>query len=172
MVYGDFKDLNIRKLFFFSDKVLFDKAFNIAKNKKNDGYQRGIVLMIYKCFDKNTAGRTVKKEIISNQELTEELPKLIIRKFNKRKVHSSFIDKIWGAYLADIQLISKFNEGFRSLLCAIFLLYFYVLLYIFYVYSKYACVIPIKDKKRITICNAFQKIVNESNRKANKIWVD
>ena len=59
-----------------------------------------------------------------------------------------------------MQLISKSNKGFRFLLCVID------------IYSKYACVIPLKDKKEITITNAFQKILKESNRKPNKIWVD
>ena len=59
-----------------------------------------------------------------------------------------------------MQLISKSNKGFRFLLCVID------------IYSKYACVIPLKDKKGITITNAFQKILKESNRKPNKIWVD
>ena len=58
---------------------------------------------------KKTSGGTVKNEIISNKELAEELNKPIIRKFKKRKVHSSFIDNIWSADLADMQLISKFN---------------------------------------------------------------
>ena len=59
-----------------------------------------------------------------------------------------------------MQLISKFNNGFRFLLCVID------------IYSKYAWVIPLKDKKGITITNAFQKILDESNRKPNKIWTD
>ena len=59
-----------------------------------------------------------------------------------------------------MQLISKSNKEFRFLLCVID------------IYSKYACVIPLKDKKGITITNAFQKILKESNRKPNKIWVD
>ena len=83
-----------------------------------------------------------------------------IRKFKKRKVHSSFIDNIWGADLADKQLISKFNQRFRFLLCVID------------IYSKFAWVIPLKAKKGITITNAFQKILDESNHKPNKIWVD
>ena len=57
-------------------------------------------------------------------------------------------------------MISKFNKEFRFLLCVID------------IYSKYAWVIPLKDKKGITITNAFQKILDESNRKPNKIWVD
>ena len=53
------------------------------------------------------------------QPLAEELHKPIVRKFEKRKVNSSFIDNIWGADLADMQLISKFNKGVRFLLCVI-----------------------------------------------------
>ena len=67
---------------------------------------------------KKTAGGTVKNEMISNEEL-EELHKPMIKKFEKRKVHSAFIDNIWGADLADMQLISKLNKGFRYLLYVI-----------------------------------------------------
>ena len=91
---------------------------------------------------------------MSDQQLAEELHKPTIRKFKKRKVHSTFIDNIWGVDLADMQLVSKFNEGFRFLLCVID------------IFSKYARVIPLKDKKFITITNAFQKILNKSNRNA------
>ena len=83
--------------------------------------------------DKFASRSGVKSEIISNQELAEELHKPIIRKFEKRKVYSSFIDNIWSADLADMQLISKFNEGIRILLCVID------------VYSKYAWVVPLKS---------------------------
>ena len=69
------------------------------------------------------------------QGLAKELYKPIIGKFNKIKVQSPFIDNIWGADLADMELISKYNKGFRFLLCVID------------IYSKYACVIPLKDKK-------------------------
>ena len=65
-----------------------------------------------------------------------------------------------GADHADMQLISNFNEGIRFLLCLID------------IFSKYAWVIPLKDKRGITITNAFQKILDKSNRKPNKIWVD
>ena len=75
-------------------------------------------------------------------------------------MHSSFKDNIWGVNLVDMQLLSKFNKGFRFLLCVID------------TYSKHAWVIPLKDKKGISIVNAFQKILKESNRKPNKIWVD
>ena len=59
-----------------------------------------------------------------------------------------------------MQLISKFNKGFRFLLCVID------------IYSKYAWVVPLKDKKDVSIVSAFQSILKKSNRKPNKIWVD
>ena len=75
-------------------------------------------------------------------------------------MYSAFKDNIWGAGLADMQLISKFNKGFRFLLCVID------------IFSKYAWVVPFKDKKGVSIVNAFQKILDDSKRKPNKIWVD
>ena len=75
-------------------------------------------------------------------------------------MYFSFRDDIWGADLADMQFLSKFNKGFRFLLCIID------------IFSAYAWVIPLKDQKGISIVNAFQKILKESNRKPNKIWVD
>ena len=116
--------------------------------------------MVYKFLDKSTSGSGIKNKIISNKELPEELHKPIIRKFKKRKVHSSFIDNIWGADLADMQIISKFSKGFRILLCVID------------IYSKYAWVISLKDEKGISITNTFRKIIKKSNREPNKIWVN
>ena len=95
-----------------------------------------------------------------NGQITTQLQKLIIRKFKKITVYSRYRDNIWGADLADMQLISKFDKGFRFLLCVID------------IFSKYAWVVPLKDKKGISIVNAFQKILKESDRKPNKIWVD
>ena len=109
MAYGDFKDLPRAAA---TDKALREKAFNIAKHPGYDGDQRGLASMVYKFFDKKTADGVVKNEIIQNKELAEELHKPLIRKFEKRKVHSSFIDNIWGADLADMQLLSKFNKKF------------------------------------------------------------
>ena len=107
-------------------------------------------------FDKKSSSGTVKNENIFNKELAEELRNPIITKFNKRKVQSLFIDNIWGDDLVDMQLVSKFNKRFRFLLCFI------------NIYSKYAWVIPLKDKKGITITNAFQKIYN----KLMKSWLE
>ena len=74
-------------------------------------------------------------------------------------MYSSFKDNIWGVDLADMQSLSKFNKGIKYLLCAIGL------------FSKYAWVIPLKDKKGTSIVNAFQKIISKE-RKPNKIWAD
>ena len=71
-------------------------------------------------------------------------------------MYSSFKDNIWGVVLADMQLWSKFHKAFRFLLCAID------------IFSKSAWVIPLKDKKGISIVNEFQKILKEFNRKPNK----
>ena len=65
--------------------------------------------MVYNFFNKKAFGDAVKSKIMSNKELAEELHKPIIRKFEKRKIYSSFIDNIWGADLNDMQLLSKFN---------------------------------------------------------------
>ena len=86
--------------------------------------------------------------------------KPIIRKFEKRKVHATFKDNIWDADLADMQLLSKHNKEIRFLLCVID------------IFSKYAWVVPLKDKKSVSIATAFQSILKQSHRKPNKIWVD
>ena len=77
IAYGDFKDLAKRMA---SDKVLRDKAFNIAKNSKYDGCQRGLTSMVYKFFDKKTQGSGANNETKQNQQLAEELHKPIIKK--------------------------------------------------------------------------------------------
>ena len=79
---------------------------------------------------------------------------------NLEKLYPSFKDNIWDADLADMQLIRTFNKKLRFLLCVIDL------------FSKYAWGLPLKDKKGVTIANAFQNILNDSKRKLNKIWVD
>ena len=78
MAYGDFKGLKRRA---FSDKILREKAFNIAKNPKYDGYQKGIASMFYKIFDKKSTGSGINIPLKFNEQLAKELHKLIIRKF-------------------------------------------------------------------------------------------
>ena len=117
---------------------------------------------------KKTSDRGMKNENISNQrpldlatrEIDKVLHETIIRKFEKRKVHWPLKDNIWRADLADVQLISNFNKGSRFLLC------------VTDIFSKYTWFISLKDKKGITITNAFQKVLNKSNRKPRKKWVN
>ena len=147
-----------------ADKVLRHESFNIAKDLKYDRYQSGLASMIYKFVDKKTAGSSVtalaNKSMPQNEQLAEELRKPIIKNFKKRKVYSAFKDDIWGADLADMQLISKFKKGFSFLLCVI------------NIFSKYPWVVPLNGKEGASIVNAFQSILKKSNRKPNKIWVD
>ena len=91
-----------------------------------------------------------------NQQSAEELQNPIIRKSEKRKVYSSFKNNISGAILADMQLISKYRKEFRFLL------------HVFYIISKNAWIVPLKDKKGITFTCAFQNIFDESIRKPKK----
>ena len=150
--YADHEDLINRTE---ANKVLRDKAYDIASNPKYDGYQRGLASMVYKFFDKKSMGsgfKKLKNTTKSNSSiLVDELHKPIIQKFDKRKVYSQFKDNIWEVELADMQSLSRKNKGIKYLLCAIDL------------YSKYAFVIPLKDKKGISIVNAFNKIIKQSN---------
>ena len=96
--------------------------------------------MVSKFFDKKSTGSCFKKlknTTKSNSSiLADELHKPIIRNVNKRKVYSQFKDNIWGVDLADMQSLSRKNEGIKYILCAIDL------------FSKYTFVIPLQDKKR------------------------
>ena len=136
--YSDSKDLTKTTV---ADKILKNKAFDITKDPKYDGYQRGLASIVYKFFDSKVASPDKKsvgsgakhvntKLIPQNEQLAEELHKPIIRKFKKRKVYSAFKDNIWGVDLEDMQLLSKYNKGIRFLLCVID------------IFSKYAWVVP------------------------------
>ena len=89
--------------------------------------------MVYKFFDKKSMGSGIARDSFL---ILADGP--VIRKFNKRKVYLQFKDNIWGVDLADMQSLSRKNKGIKYLLCAIDL------------YSKYAFVIPLKDKKGIS----------------------
>ena len=113
--------------------------------------------MVYKLFDKKTgSGASV------NEQLAEELHKPVINKFKRRKVCARFKDNIWAADLAEMGSLSSKNKNVRYLLCVIDEKDI----------NKYASVKSLKDKKGKTVFNAFIKVLNESNRKANKLWVD
>ena len=107
-----------------------------------------------------TSGETVKNENICKKQVAEELHKPIIKKFKERKVQSAFTSNNWDDDLADMNFISKINMRIYFLLC------------VTDIYSKYAWVIPLKDKKEITIANAFQNFLKESKRKSSTLWVD
>ena len=110
MAYGKSKDLVKRTQ---SDKVLKDKAFKIVSSPKYAGYQRGLVSMVYKFFDKKSSRSGIANE--PNYQLANEHHKPIFRKFKKRKVYSSFRDNIWGVDFADLQSPSKDNKGNKYL---------------------------------------------------------
>ena len=111
--------------------------------------------MVYKFFGKKSKGSGIAATLAnksadntgleSNKQLAKELHKPIIKSFKKRTVYSRFKDNIWGADLADMQLISKFNKRFRFLLCVID------------IFSKYASVVPLKDKKVWVLLMHFRK---------------
>ena len=103
--------------------------------------------MVYNIFDKKSNGSTVDTE--PNYQLANELHRQITRKFKKQKVFSSFRDNIWGVDLGDMQSLSKYNKGIKCLLCAINLC------------GKYMWVVPLKDKRGISIVNAFEKTVSK-----------
>ena len=109
--------------------------------------------MVYKFFDKKSASLTDKSVSGSgvniplefNEQLAKELQKPIIRKFKKEKVYSGFKDNIWSADLADMQVISNFNKGFTFLQC------------VTDIFTKYAWVVPLKDKQVLVLLILFKK---------------
>ena len=128
--YAKYEDRTNRRQ---SDIVSKKKALKIPFDPRVNGCQRGLASMVYKFFNERTKGSGInnKRNLLVNSQLAEELHKQIIKNFKRRKVYSSFEDNIWGADLADIQLISKYNKGIRYLLCVIDL------------FSRYAWVIPL-----------------------------
>ena len=109
--YSDNKDLAKRII---SDKILKDRAYEIAKNCNYDGYERAVVSMVYNFFDKKTGSG-----ISVNEQRAEELHKPIIKKIKKRKVYARFKDNIWAADLAKIESFRSKNENIKYLLCVI-----------------------------------------------------
>ena len=140
--YADYKDLTNRTR---ADKVLKDRAFEIAGDARYDGYQRGLASMVYKFFYKKSSGSGAINK--SNVKLADELHKPVIRKFTKRKVYSSFKGNIWGVDLADMQLLSRQNKGVKYLLCVIDL------------FSKYTFIVPLKDKKAASVVKGSKRLL-------------
>ena len=94
MAYGKSEDLVKRTK---SDKVLRDKAFEIASDPKYDGYQRGLTSMVYKFFDKKSSGSGVASE--PNYQLANELHRQIIRKLKRQKVFIHLLETIFGVLI-------------------------------------------------------------------------
>ena len=97
--------------------------------------------MVYKFFDKKSSGSGVANE--PNYHLVNELHKQIFRKFRRWNVYSSFRDNIWDVDLAYMQSLNKWNKWIKYLFCAVD------------IFSKYARVVFLKDKRGISIINAF-----------------
>ena len=107
--------------------------------------------MVYKIFDKKSGGSGVATE--PNYELANKLRRQIIRNFKRRKVYSSFRNNIWGTDLVDMESLSKSNKGIKYLLCAIDL------------FSEYAWVVLLKDKRGNSIVNSLQKKFRQFKQK-------
>ena len=142
MAYGDFKDLTRRTA---SDNVLRVKHLILLKILNMTGIKEGLLLWFINLLIKS---RKVVV-LIYHQSLKNNQ----LKNYKKRTVYLGFKDNTWGADLADMQLISKFNKGFRFLLCVID------------IFSKYARVFLLKDKEGVSIVDAFQKILDKSARK-------
>ena len=154
LAYEDFRDFPKRTA---ADKVLPDKHLILLKIL--DMMEIEEVYLQWFIWCKYCRWCCLKQNL-KNKKLAKKSRTLVIRKFEKWKVHSSFIDSIWGVDVANIQLLGKFKKGIRFLWSFID------------IYSKYVWVTPLEDKKGITITNTFEKILDESDSKSNKIWVD
>ena len=121
-----------------SDKVLKDRAYNIARDRNYDGYQIALKSMPYEFSDKKTGSG-----ISVNEQLAEELHKPVTKKFQRRKVYARFKDNIWEADLVEMGSLSSKDKNVKYLLCVID------------VFTKYAWVKHVKDKKAKTFLNAF-----------------
>ena len=94
------------------------------------------------------------------EEPAQTLHKPVIKKFGRRNVYASFKDNIWAADLAEMGSLFPFNHGIKYSTC------------VTDVFTKYALVKTLKDKKGKIVLHGFIEIVNESKRKPNKLWVD
>ena len=158
--YSDNKDFAKTAI---SNKILKERAHETARNRNYDGYQRGLASIAYKFFDTKTGSGAIQQQAKQervNEQLAKELHKPVTKKIKRRKVYERFKDNIWATDLAVTESLSSKNKNIKYLLCAID------------VFTKYAWVKLLKDKKGKTVLNAFFETVDESNHKPNKLWVD
>ena len=132
-----------------------DKAYEIPRNPKYNGHQRGLESMVYNFFDKKIgSGASL------NEELAQELHRPVIKNFKRRKVYARFKYNIWAADLAEMGSLSFKNRSVKYLICVID------------VFVKYTWVKPLKHEIAKTVLHGFVEVVNKSNRKPNISWVD
>ena len=131
-----------------------DRAYEITRSHKYDGYQRALARMVYKFFDKKTG-----PWVSVNEEIAKDLHKQVIKNLKRRKVYARFKGNIWAADLAEMVSFSSKSQNVKNLL------------YVIDIFTKYAWK-PMKDVKGKTALNAFIEIVNESYHKTNKLRVD
>ena len=131
------KDLAKRTI---SNKILKNTAYEIARNRQYDGYERALASVVFKCFDKETGS------VVSlNEQIAQELHKPVINKFKRRKVYARFKGNVWAADLAEMGSLFSKNKNVKYLLCVID------------VFTKYVWVKSLKDKKGKTVLNALSK---------------
>ena len=135
--YSDSKDVAKRII---SDKILRDRAYEIARNLAYDEYKKSLASMVYKFFDNKTRSRANL-----NDQLAEESHKPVIKKLKRRKVYAIFKDNIWATDLAEMESLSSKNKNVKYLLCVID------------VFTKYAWVKTLRDKKGKTVLNVLLK---------------
>ena len=95
-----------------------DRAYELARNRNYDGYQRALASMVYKFFDKKAASG-----IKVNKQLTKELHNPVIKKFKRGKVYVRIKDNIWAADLSEMRSLSSKNKNIKYLLCVIDVFY-------------------------------------------------
>ena len=132
-----------------------DKTYEIARNRKYNGYQRALTSIAYRIFVKK-----IRFGVSVSEQLAEKLHNPILTKIKRRKVYARFKDNIWAADLVELESFCSKNKNVKYLL------------FVIDIFTKYAWVEPLKDKTGRTVLNALIEIVNESNRKPNKLWVD
>ena len=130
-----------------NQKTLKDKTIKIASDPKYDGYQRGLASMVYKFLIKSLVGMALLLSQITNSQMNL-IGRLLENLRNEKFIH--LLETIFGMVdLADTQSLSIYKRRIKYLLCVIDL------------FSKYAWVVPLKDKRGINIFNAFQKIISK-----------